>query len=105
MIQGDILELPNNIMDLYTDDEDIIKPSNDKIPILYIRRKTTEPFKTTRVYTNNADRISLYTSKGYRLLYPIDKAIETLIYRGWVIGADNLTMNDFYNIWKKLKLM
>ena len=32
---------------------------------------------------------------GFKEVYIIDKAIKELINRGWVIGADNLTMNDF----------
>lgn len=109
MMQGDILEVPNNIIDIYLDDTDIndseaIKPSDITMPILYIRRKTSKPHKFTRIYTNSADRFSDYVSKGFKEIYTIDKYIKILMQRGWVIGADNLTMNDFYKMWKKLLL-
>ena len=109
MMQGDILEVPNNIIDIYLDDTDIndsesIKPSDITMPILYIRRKTSKPHKYTRIYTNSADRFSDYVSKGFKEIYTIDKYIKILMQRGWVIGADNLTMNDFYKMWKKLFL-
>ena len=106
MFQGDIVEVPNNIIRLYTADEDeTVVPMKETIPILYIRRKTTEPFATTRLYTNNAERMSEYVTKGFKVIYTIDKAIEAILNRGWVIGADNLTMNDFYKSLGKLKLI
>lgn len=106
MFQGDIVEVPNNILRLYTADEDeTVVPMKETIPILYIRRKTTEPFATTRLYTNNAERMSEYVTKGFKIIYKIDKAIDAILNRGWVIGADNLTMNDFYKSLGKLKLI
>lgn len=106
MFQGDIVEVPNNILRLYTADEDeTVVPTKETIPILYIRRKTTEPFATTRLYTNNAERMSEYVTKGFKIIYTIDKAIDAILQRGWVIGADNLTMNDFYKSLGKLKLI
>ena len=106
MFQGDIVEVPNNIIRLYTADEDeTVVPMKETIPILYIRRKTTEPFTTTRLYTNNAERMSEYVTKGFKIIYTIDKAIDAILQRGWVIGADNLTMNDFYKSLGKLKLI
>ena len=106
MFQGDIVEVPNNIIRLYTADEDeTVVPMKETIPILYIRRKTTEPFATTRLYTNNAERMSEYVTKGFKIIYTIDKAIDAILNRGWVIGADNLTMNDFYKSLGKLKLI
>lgn len=105
MFQGDILELPINFMDMYSDDEDEIKADKDTMPILYIRRKTTEPFVNTRIYTNNPDRMNPYTTKGFKLLYKIDTAIDTLFNRGWIVGTDNLTMNDFYKSFGKLRLI
>ena len=106
MFQGDIVEVPNNIIRLYTADEDeTVVPTKETIPILYIRRKTTEPFATTRLYTNNAERMSEYVTKGFKIIYTIDKAIDAILQRGWVIGADNLTMNDFYKSLGKLRLI
>lgn len=105
MFQGDIIELPINFMDMYSDDENEIKPDKDTMPILYIRRKTTEPFVNTRIYTNNPDRMNPYTTKGFKLLYKIDTAIDTLFNRGWIVGTDNLTMNDFYKSFGKLRLI
>ena len=105
MFQGDIIELPINFMDMYSDDEDEIKADKDTMPILYIRRKTTEPFVNTRIYTNNPDRMNPYTTKGFKLLYKIDTAIDALFNRGWIVGTDNLTMNDFYKSFGKLRLI
>lgn len=105
MFQGDIIEIPINFMDMYSDDEDEIKADKDTMPILYIRRKTTEPFVNTRIYTNNPDRMNPYTTKGFKLLYKIDTAIDTLFNRGWIVGTDNLTMNDFYKSFGKLRLI
>lgn len=106
LFQGSIVELPNNLLDIYLSDEDEeIQESTDLIPCLYIRRKTTPPYKNTRIYTNNPDRLSEYSTRGFSLVYQIDKVIEAIIKRGWVIGADNLTMNDFSKCWSKLRLM
>ena len=106
MFQGDIVEIPNNVFDIYSADEDEEVPVSEEVmPILYIRRKTTEPYPKTRVYTNNPERMSEYISKGFKPIYTIDKAIDELLKRGWVIGADNLTMNDFSTILSKLRLI
>ena len=106
MFQGDVIECPTNVMRIYTaDEEEEIPPNDNTIPILYIRRKTTEPFDTTRIYTNNAERLSDYTTKGFKTIYRIDKIIDILLARGWVMGADNLTMNDFYKSFGKLRLI
>ena len=101
-IQGNILEIPKNMIDCEIDDlgEDYL--SKDLMPILYLRRKTTEPKPQTRIYTNNAKYFSEYVTKGFIEIYKIDKAVAELYDRGWLIGADNLTMNDFDNIFKKL---
>lgn len=109
MMQGDILEVPANLMDIYLDDTDIndedpIKPADTTMPILYIRRKTTKPHKYTRIYTNNADRFSEYVSRGFKEIYTIDHYIKILNQRGWVVGADNLTMNDYSKMFKNLAL-
>ena len=101
-IQGNILEIPKNMIDCEIDDlgEDYL--SKDLMPILYLRRKTTEPKPQTRIYTNNAKYFSEYVTKGFIEICKIDKAVAELYDRGWLIGADNLTMNDFDNIFKKL---
>ena len=96
----DILEVPENIMDIYLDDEE---PSQDTMIIGYIRKKTTDPQKRTRIYTNNINRLSTFATKGFRPVYTIDKIIDTLNNRGWIVGADNLQMNIFYQIFYKLK--
>lgn len=101
MMQGDILEVPVNIRNCYIYGDD---PSDQTMPILYIRKKTSEPFKTTRVYTNNSERFSEYTSRGFKKIYKVDQIIEVIMMRGWYMGADNLTMNAFDTIYKKLKL-
>lgn len=101
-IQGNILEIPKNMIDCEIDDlgEDYL--SKDLMPILYLRRKTTEPKPQTRIYTNNAKYFSEYVTKGFIEIYKVDRAVAELYDRGWLIGADNLTMNDFDNIFKKL---
>lgn len=101
-IQGNLLEIPKNMIDCEIDDlgEDYL--SKDLMPILYLRRKTTEPKPQTRIYTNNAKYFSEYVTKGFIEIYKVDRAVAELYDRGWLIGADNLTMNDFDNIFKKL---
>lgn len=101
LMQGDILDVPTNIRDMFVYGEDAAVTT---MPILYIRKKTTEPFKVTRVYTNNSERFNEYTSRGFKKIYKIDLIVEQIMLRGWFIGADNLTMNAFDTIWKKLKL-
>ena len=108
MFQMDILEVPSNIRDLYKADEDdyIVKPSKDPMFIGYIRRKTSEPWYHTRVYTNNPERvITPYATKGFKLEYKVDRIVAWLKENGWIIGSTNLVMNDFDNIFSKLKLL
>ena len=106
LFQGSIIEIPKNLIDIYLSDypEDI-RESTEAMPCLYIRRKTTEPYSNTRLYTNNPDRLSEFSSRGFTLIYQIDKVVDELIKRGWIIGADNLTMNDFSKCFSKLRLM
>ena len=101
MMQGDILEVPTNIRDAYLYGEEL---SESTMMILYIRRKTSKPLKYTRIYSNNSDRFSEYVSRGFKLIYKVDVVIDTVMKRGWFMGADNLTMNDFDSIWHKLRL-
>ena len=106
MFQGNILNIPNNLMEMYLNESpEEIAPSKEYMPILYIRRKTTKPHYHTRLYSNNSDRFNEYVSRGFRHIYKIDKYIAILINRGWCIGSDNLAMNDFYRIWEKLYYM
>ena len=99
---ANLVEVPTNLRDMYIYEDDAEKST---MPILYIQKKTTEPHLYTRVYTNNSDRFDDYTTKGFKRIYKIDAVVELLLYRGWVIGADNLTMNDFDQVWKRLKLL
>lgn len=105
MIQCNIIEIPTNIVQVNVDDLDESYLSKEKMPVLYMRRKTTEPKPKTRVYTNNADHFNEYTTKGFQVIFRIDKVILELYQRGWIVGADNLTMNDFGNIYRKLRLL
>lgn len=102
LMQGDIIEVPTNYKDVIVYE---VEPTTELIPVLYIRRKTGEPLPGTRVYTNNPDRINKYSTKGFKMVYKIDEYIAELTKRGWVLGADNLTMNDWDNIFKRLKLI
>lgn len=97
MFQCDIIEVPENIFEIYRDstEEEPIEESKQKMPSLYIRRKTTDPKPGTRLYTNNSERYGASVTMGYKIVYKLDRVVETLLKRGWVIGADNLTMNDF----------
>ena len=99
---ANLLEVPTNIKNMYVYDDE---PEASTMPVLYIQKKTSEPHLYTRVYTNNSERFDDYTSKGFKRIYKIDAVVELLLYRGWVIGADNLTMNDFDQIWKRLKII
>lgn len=107
MMQADLLEIPVNLMSEYVsvEDEDEMQLSDEKMPILYIRRKTSEPKPGTRVYTNNGSRLNPYTTQGIKKIYAVDEAVAAIIERGWTMGADNLTMNDFYamydNLWSE----
>lgn len=100
MMQADIISIPINAYESYRDstEEDPITLLAATMPSLYIRRKTSEPHPGTRIYTNNAERYGECVTMGFKEIYIIDKAIKELINRGWVIGADNLTMNDFQAI-------
>lgn len=97
-----IVEVPINVRNIYIYGDDADKKT---MPILYIQKKTTEPHLYTRVYSNNPERFDDYTTKGFKRIYKIDAIVEVLLYRGWTIGADNLTMNDFDQVWKRLKLL
>ena len=106
MFQMDILEVPSNIRDLYKDDFEEVKPSKNVMFVGYVRRKTTEPWYHTRVYTNNSERvITPYATKGFKLEYKVDRVVMWLKDNGWIIGCNNLVMNDFDNIFSKLKLL
>lgn len=107
MIQCDIVEIPSNTVFLYVnnDPDEEYKFSKDMMPILYFRRKTSKIKDFTRVYTNNPEQFNEYTTKGFKTIYKIDKIVRAIYERGWIIGADNLTMNDFSNIFKKLVLI
>lgn len=109
MIQCDIIEVPENVLDVYQQDEDEYDDplvfSKNMMPIAYFRRKTSEIKAGTRTYSNNANRFNVYTTRGFRIKYKIDIVIKELYDRGWIVGADNLTMNDFRTIYKKLSLI
>ena len=103
LFKGTLLEVPENLIDLWLDEAD--KPSDDKLPILYIERKTTAPHKGTRLYTNNTERFGAGITRGFSVIYRIDLTIEQLYKRGWIYGADNLTMNDFVKTFNNLRCM
>ena len=103
LFKGTFLEVPENLMDLWLDEDD--KPSDDKLPILYIERKTSEPHKGTRLYTNNIERFGAGVTRGFSVIYRMDLTIERLYKRGWIYGADNLTMNDFSRVFSNLRQM
>lgn len=100
MMLVEIINKPCNLMDMYLDGA---SPANRKMPIAYVQRKTTPPQQNTRIYTNNPERFGQFVTRGYKNLCKIDEVMEMLRKNGWIIGADNLTMNDFMNIWGKLR--
>lgn len=100
MFQMDIIIKPINIMDMYLEGD---SPSEKKMYFGFVQRKTTPPKAGTRIYTNNPQRFSDMSTRGYRKLCKIDDIVEDLRMKGWVVGADNLTMNDFYTCWQKLR--
>ena len=102
MIQGDIIEIPKNLIECRVNDLPEEYYSKETMPIIYFRRKTTEPKPNTRVYTNNSLHFNEFTTKGFTRMYKIDQVVEVLYNRGWIVGADNLTMNDFKSIFVKL---
>lgn len=107
MFQVNIMEIPTNLVEYYINnsEENPMNLEKNTIPILFIRRKTSKPYNNTRIYTNNPERLTEYTARGFIIEYKIDKIVDTLIKRGWIIGADNLTMNDFARVYKNLRLM
>ena len=109
MIQCNITEIPTNTLEVYMQDDDRdnrpkLELGKDLMPVLYFRRKTGDIKPGTRVYTNNPERFSPYVTQGFKQFYRIDNIIRAIYERGWIIGADNLTMNDFRNIFGKLRL-
>ena len=100
MFLVDILEVPENIHLMYRDEENA---SKETMPIMYIQRKTSKPFNDTRLYTNNVERFGPYVSRGFKIIYKIDKVIDILSRRGYFFGADNLTMNSFKTCFDNLK--
>lgn len=100
MFMVDILEVPENIHYVYFDDD---KPSEETMPAIYIQRKTSNPFVNTRLYTNNPKRFGPYVSRGFQVIYKIDKVIDILMQRGYFFGADNLTVNSFKECFENLR--
>ena len=99
---AEIKQVPDNILDMFQWEEE---PHDKKIYILYISRKTSEPHYGTRLYTNNPERLNRMTTRGFRVIYKIDEIIEDLTKRGWIIGTDNLCMNDFMKVFQNLRLI
>lgn len=100
MFLVDILEVPDNINLVYRDE---VEAHKETMPIMYIQRKTSQPFNDTRLYTNNPERFGPYVSRGFQIIYKIDKVIEILAKRGYFFGADNLTVNSFKTCFDNLR--
>lgn len=111
MIQCDICEIPDNTLEVYQQDTELLpgveplKLSDQMMPVAYFRRKTGKIKPYTRTYTNNAARLNPYTTKGFKCIYGIDTIFKQIFDRGWIIGADNLTMNDFRSIFRNLSII
>lgn len=102
--QGDILKVPENLLDVFRDELDDDFLSQKNIFILYIRRKSTQPKEGTRIYTNNPERMGRMITKGFKNICKIDEVITDLTNRGWIVGTDNVCMNDFMRIYQNLRL-
>jgi hypothetical protein len=100
MFLVDILEVPDNINLVHRDE---VEANKETMPIMYIQRKTSQPFNDTRLYTNNPERFGPYVSRGFQIIYKIDKVIEILAKRGYFFGADNLTVNSFKTCFDNLR--
>ena len=99
---AEIKQVPDNILDMFMWEAE---ESSHKIYVLYISRKTSEPHQNTRVYTNNSERLNRMTTRGFRSICKIDEVVEDLTKRGWIIGTDNLCMNDFMKVYQNLRLL
>lgn len=96
----DVLEVPENLQYVYRDEAE---PSDQYMPVLYVQRKTTRPFDDTRLYTNSPDRFGPYVSRGFQIIYKIDRIVDELFRRGYFFGADNLTVNAFSKVFSQLR--
>ena len=105
MFQADIMKVPENILDCFMMDRPDEDLSDKNIYVMYIRRKTTPPKGAPRYYTNNPDRMGRMITRGFRNVCKVDEVIIDLTLRGWIIGTDNLCMNDFMKIYNNLRLM
>lgn len=100
MFLVEIMMVPENIHLVYRDN---VEPTKETMPIMYIQRKTSEPYRNTRLYTNSPERFGPYVTRGFQLIYKIDKAIDILSRRGYFFGADNLTTNSFKTVFDNLR--
>lgn len=103
--QADILRVPENLLYCFLNGCDDEEYSQQHIFIMYVRKKTTPPKGNPRIYTNNPDRMGRLVTKGFRNVCKIDEVITDLTLRGWIIGTDNLCMNDFSRIYQNLRMM
>lgn len=99
-----VINVPQNIIDVFHNQEEV-EPEARTMPILYVMRKTTEPRKATRVYTNNGLRLGELITRGFRVVFRLDEVIEDLTKRGHIVGTDNLCMNEFHKVYQNLRLL
>ena len=105
IFQADIMRVPENVLTCFLEEKEDEDLSSKNIHIMYIRRKTTPPKLNPRIYTNNPDRMGQMITKGFKNVCKVDEIITDLTMRGWIIGTDNLCMNDFMRIYQNLRLM
>lgn len=106
MFLGEIRNIPERMGGMLEEiklNEEIPEDIKDSqtMPILYIKRKSTDVLFGTRLYTN-IPTINPYATLGIQNVFEVDKTIHTLLSRGWVIYADNLTGNEFEQIINEL---
>ena len=105
VFQADIMRVPENLLEVFLRDGEDEELSNKNIFIMYVRRKTTPPKGNPRIYTNNPDRMGQLITKGFKNICKVDQVVADITNRGWIIGTDNLCMNDFMKIYQNLRLM
>lgn len=99
-----LVDIPINLIEYIN--EEVSELLDETKQYLYIERKTTDRKKGTRLYTDNPDSIvDNLTTKGFRPMCNFDKNIALFISNGWVIFADNLTGNEFYQSFNALRLL
>ena len=98
--KAELKNVPINLLEYYN--EEILETDKRTMPILYISRKSSKTIRGTRCYTDTPC-LDKYSTYGFKPNYHIDDIVNTLLKRGWVVYADNLTANEFNQVLKELR--